>query len=311
MGNAVATQPDQETTAVVIPTVTNVRISDVRKAWDRQTMEERLSEIRTATDAITRAGEPLMLASAKAIVNAKDYSGMVGSGPECVWPTDVALYRAVLGTPNKTYGLRLMRLGRAMARHGMRHGGADWQFLQNYADAGYFGPILGKGLDQAVSDEDFRKAMAEARRLQALHVEKGGEKDTFPSAARIKALQEGVETKRAPQLDDGSKGDDDDSTPPAPTSKPRTLGDWRVAVRALMSELKAVPDEMAPEVHALIVNGLKSDIDARKAYARKAKADGTTPKPTAPKGKTAVPAPATVEAKAEPTTPEQTPESVA
>lgn len=295
MSKAVSTI-QQDPTTVTIPGVDTITPASVKREWDKATIQSRIQQVQTAGSALAKAGEPVMMVQALTLVNMKDYSKVIGKGDGALFASD-ELAQISLGITTKSYGTRLLRLGRAMVRHGVRKGSEDYKFLYRHADAGYFGDVLGKATP--VSDDEFRATLKSAKALYA----KAGGTGSFPSAAAVKALTVGNDGKPNDGTDpEGSEGSDDKATTAKATTPegPTTKGDWQALVRGMESHLRKADDTLATEVHAMLVNLVKGDVDRRKVLADKARVNGATPK--APRK------PRTPKVQEQETTPETTPE---
>lgn len=253
---AVATQ---RVTTLALPgdvTIPEWRATDAKREVDRETMEAHAAMLKGAGKALAKGGEPVMAQNALHILNAFDVSGLVGTKDGQPWANGEQVAEA-FGLTSKGYVSRLLRVGRAMAHHGVRVGSADFTLLCSSADAGLFSDILGK--PEPVSKEAFKAGMTRARDLIA----KNGGK--VPSAEKVKAIESGKAPTREAQPDEGDKAK------PEPVSKPvETAGDIIAVLHSLEAVLHGLDDVSATRVRKDLVRIASSDAARRKALAEKA-----------------------------------------
>lgn len=280
MSKAVAVQ--ERTTTVEVPVL---GAATMRKPVTVQFLAEQTSKVREAKTLGDDIAGGVMWSAGLLVANAVDISRLASKDDGAPY-SGQGDYAKALGF-SESYANRLVRLGRAVIRHGVREGSEAFTMLASQASNARFASTLGVKVDtytteKAKIDADFKQVLADSL-------------TEWKSTGRLAPV------KRQAQIDDGSKGGDkgtegkqESETPSNPQVPTQILASDLVAgpVRDLVAGLHLVEDDEAADVvHAALLEVVKADRKRRRtlAAAEAKRAQDATPEAPAEEPQDATP----------------------
>lgn len=218
-------------------------------AEDHRSLSSRIGEAKKRVDG---SASNVMWDAALDVYNAVEVSDLIGEHEGAAYRTRGVLAES-LGF-SEGYVSRLLKIGRAVVRHGVRRNSKQFAFLAANAANKALTPVLG---DTPVSTEEFTKTL-----------------DALMSGKQIESTQ----TRQA-QPNDGTETETETegSTPKAPA----TAGDIIAQIQAFEPVLHGLDDVQAEKVRAYMVKAALADKQARDQIAAKQdKSKGKGDKPT-------------------------------
>lgn len=205
-------------------------------AEDHRSLSSRIGEAKKRVDG---SASNVMWDAALDVYNAVEVSDLVGEHDGAAYRT-----RGVLATElgfSEGYVSRLLKIGRAVVRHGVRRNSKQFAFLAANAANKALTPVLG---DTPVTTEEFTKAL-----------------DALMSGKQIESKQ----TRQAQPNEGDTTEDEGEKSPKAPA----TAGDIIAQIQAFEPVLHGLDDVQAEKVRAYMVKAALADKQARDQIAAK------------------------------------------
>jgi hypothetical protein len=215
-------------------------------AEDHRSLSSRIGEAKKRVDG---SASNVMWDAALDVYNAVEVSDLIGEHEGAAYRT-----RGVLATElgfSEGYVSRLLKIGRAVVRHGVRRNSKAFAFLAANAANKALTPVLG---DTPATTEEFNAAL-----------------EALMSGKQVESGQ----TRQA-QPNDGTESEGTEGSKP---TAPATAGDIIAQTQVLEVALHGLDDVQAEKVRAYWVKAALADKQARDQIAAKSKDKDETPTP--------------------------------
>jgi hypothetical protein len=217
-------------------------------AEDHRSLSSRIGEAKKRVDG---SASNVMWDAALDVYNAVEVSDLIGEHEGAAYRT-----RGVLATElgfSEGYVSRLLKIGRAVVRHGVRRNSKAFAFLAANAANKALTPVLG---DTPATTEEFNAAL-----------------EALMSGKQVESSQ----TRQA-QPNDGTESTEG-STEGGKSTAPATAGDIIAQIQAFEPVLHGLDDVQAEKVRAYMVKAALADKQARDQIAAKSKDKAEKPSP--------------------------------